>query len=171
MSLSALPRRSMPKPGAPQQLSAGCLGHPADPVYEHRIARRRLEPQPDRHMLVAEVDSEVVGSLGLTVPPGMRRRHAGQIWMAVRDDHQGEGIGRALMESAVELADRWLNLRRLELEVFVGNEPAIALYRKLGFEIEGTLKEFAFRDGSYADVYAMARLRPGQPAKEDTLTP
>jgi putative acetyltransferase len=79
--------------------------------------------------------------------------------MAVRDDFQGKGIGSALMVSAIELADRWLNLRRLELKVFDDNEPAIALYKKFGFEIEGTLRDFAFRDGRYADVLAMARLR------------
>ena len=34
-----------------------------------------------------------------------------------------------------------------------------ALYKKLGFEIEGTHRKFAFREGEYADCYAMARVR------------
>jgi L-phenylalanine/L-methionine N-acetyltransferase len=39
--------------------------------------------------------------------------------------------------------------------------PAIALYRKFGFEVEGTRRCDAFRDGKYVDLFAMARLQPG----------
>jgi putative acetyltransferase len=79
--------------------------------------------------------------------------------MGVRDDWQGKGAGTALVQAAVDLADKWLNLERLELDVYTDNEPAVRLYKKFGFVIEGTLARFAFRDGRYADVYAMARLR------------
>jgi len=79
--------------------------------------------------------------------------------MAVRDDWQGKGVGTALMQAAIDLADNWLNLTRLELEVFVENTPAIRLYEKCGFTVEGTLVDFAFRDGQYVDTYIMARLR------------
>jgi putative acetyltransferase len=76
----------------------------------------------------------------------------------VGDDWQGKGIGTALMRAAIELVGKWLNLTRLELTVFTDNERAIALYRKFGFEIEGTLRKYAFRDGQFADVYTMARV-------------
>ena len=58
-----------------------------------------------------------------------------------------------------QLADRWLNLSRLELHVYIDNEPALRLYKKLGFEIEGTHKKYAFRDGAYVDSHSMARVR------------
>jgi putative acetyltransferase len=67
-------------------------------------------------------------------------------------------VGTALMEAGIDLAENWLNLRRIELEVFVDNTPAIKLYEKRGFEIEGTLHDYAFRDGEYVDSYIMARL-------------
>jgi putative acetyltransferase len=79
--------------------------------------------------------------------------------MAVRDDRQGMGVGTALMEAALDLADNWLGLTRLELEVYTDNQAGIALYRKFGFEVEGTLRRFAFRGGEYVDAYSMARLR------------
>ena len=131
--------------------------------------RKRLAEPPEGFFgLVACVEAEVVGHLGLeTFPLRVRRRHAGRLGMAVRDDWQGKGVGTALMQAAIEWADNWLNLRRLELEVFTDNEPAIRLYKKFGFVIEGTLAEYAFRDGQYADVYAMARLRShGSPEGE-----
>ncbi len=101
-----------------------------------------------------------MGELGLiTFPNSPRRRHAAKLGMSVRDDWQGKGIGRALMQAAVDMADKWLNILRLELEVYTDNEPAVGLYKKYGFVTEGTLKCFAFRDGRYVDVYAMARMR------------
>lgn len=125
--------------------------------------RKRLaEPPEGLYSLVACVENEVVGTLGLeTFPNRPRRRHVGGIGMAVRDDWQGKGIGTALMQAAVDMADKWLNLLRLELEVYVDNEPAIKLYKKFGFVVEGTGKLADFRDGKYEDIYMMARLRPG----------
>jgi len=67
-------------------------------------------------------------------------------------------VGTALMLAAIELADKWLNLRRLELEVYTDNEAAIHIYKKFGFDIEGKQVDFAFRDGQYVDVFTMARL-------------
>lgn len=124
--------------------------------------RKRLsEPPEGLFSLVACVENnEVVGQLGLhTNPNRPRRRHVGQIGMAVRDDWQGKGVGTALMEAAIGLADKWLDLRRLELEVYTDNIPAIRLYEKFGFRIEGTMAAYAFRDGQYVDTYLMARLR------------
>lgn len=124
--------------------------------------RKRLAaPAEGFYALVACAEGEVVGNLGLhTFPARPRRRHAGSLGMAVRDDWQGRGVGTALVAAAVELADDWLGLHRLELEVFRDNAPAIRLYRSFGFEIEGTLRDFALRDGRLCDALAMARLRP-----------
>lgn len=125
--------------------------------------RKRLsEPEPGLYLLLACDESDVVGMVGLhTHPQTPRRAHAGFIGMAVRDDWQGKGVGTALLQAVLELADRWLNLTRLELNVFTDNEAAVRLYRKFGFETEGTLRQFAFRDGQFVDAYAMGRLRPG----------
>jgi putative acetyltransferase len=102
----------------------------------------------------------VVGNLGLETHPNRPRiRHAGSLGMAVRDDWQGKGVGTALMGAALDLADNWLNLRRIELSVYVDNSAAVALYKRFGFEIEGTHRRYAFRDGEYVDAYSMARIR------------
>lgn len=132
------------------------LPHPSVETW-----RRRLTEAGDGiFMLVAAAGDRVVGNLGIhTFTQIARRRHAGMIGMAVHDEWQGRGVGSALMGAAVDLADRWLNLTRLELEVFVDNERGIRLYERFGFEREGTLRNYAFRDGVYVDAYVMARLR------------
>ena len=98
----------------------------------------RLTHPPDgTYALVAVADTQVVGMLGLhTFPLQPRRRHAATLGIGVHDNWHSRGVGTALMKAAVELADNWLNLHRLELEVYVDNEPAIGLYRRFGFEVE-----------------------------------
>lgn len=133
------------------------LPYPSRDYWRKRIT----DTDNGSYNLVAVVGGRVVGMLGLhTFPQRPRRRHAGVIGISVADEWQGKGVGAALMRAGVDLADNWLNLHRLELEVYTDNESAIRLYEKFGFKHEGTLREHAFRDGQYVDSAVMARLRP-----------
>jgi L-phenylalanine/L-methionine N-acetyltransferase len=132
------------------------LPFPSEELWKKRLS----EPPEHVYGLVACLEGKVVGHAALMLSPRFRRRdHVASIGMAVHDEWQRRGVGMALMNALVELADKWLNLTRLELTVYTDNEPALRLYKKLGFEIEGTHKKFAFRDGAYVDSYCMARIR------------
>ena len=132
------------------------------PFQSLDVWRKRLAERSDNHYaLVATVSGEVVGNLGLTRLTRARRAHVGEIGMAVRDAWQGKGVGSALMRAALDLADNWLGLWRLELTVHADNERALALYRKFGFEIEGTHRAYALRNGVYVDTHSMARIVEG----------
>lgn len=137
------------------------LPYPSRETWRRRLA----EPGEGDYYLVAEVGGEVVGMISVhTFPNRPRRRHAGAVGISVRDEWQGRGVGAALMRAGIDLADNWLNLTRLELEVYTDNEAAVRLYERFGFEREGTLRQYALRDGRLVDSYAMARLRPGAAA-------
>ncbi len=110
--------------------------------------------------LVAEVDGLLVGQLSLHMEPNPRRKHVACIGMGVRDDWAGKGVGSALLGAALEMADNWLNLQRVELTVYTDNQGALALYRKFGFVEEGLARGYAFRQGEYVDALYMARIRP-----------
>jgi L-phenylalanine/L-methionine N-acetyltransferase len=131
------------------------------PFPSEEMWKKRLESMTEGvYALVACIDGEVVAMGGFDLfTKSPRRAHAGYIGLAVHDKWQSKGVGTALMRALIDLADKWLNLSRIELTVFTDNEPAIKLYKKLGFVIEGTHKKYAFRDGEYADCYAMARVR------------
>jgi L-phenylalanine/L-methionine N-acetyltransferase len=138
---------------------AGTLQLPYPSLEQWR--ERLVAPAAGTYNLVAVAGDRVVGMLGLhTFPNKPRRQHAGAIGIGVHDDWHGKGVGTSLLRAAVEMADKWLNLTRLELEVYTDNEPAIRLYERFGFEREGRLRQYAFRDGRYVDSYLMARLRP-----------
>lgn len=112
------------------------------------------------YILVACAGEQVAGVLGLSTMPQMRCRHIAHIGpVAVAEDWQGCGVGSALMRAAIDLADNWLNLVRLDLLVYPDNTGAIALYRKFGFEKEGTRRALAIRAGTFVDADMMARVR------------
>ncbi|MDR6982962.1 putative acetyltransferase [Rheinheimera pacifica] len=111
--------------------------------------------------LVAEVEGKVIGQLGLQVCQSPRRRHVAELGMGVSEEYQGQGIGSALLRSALEMADNWLNIRRMELTVYTSNEAAIALYERFGFEVEAELTDFAFQYGNYVNALCMARINTG----------
>ncbi|WP_088372852.1 GNAT family N-acetyltransferase [Photorhabdus luminescens] len=108
--------------------------------------------------LVACIDGQIVGQIGIEICQNLRRRHVATFGMGVHVDYQGQGVGSELMETMLDMCDNWLNIERIELEVYTDNDAAIALYKKFGFEIEGTAKHHAFRNGRYADAYYMSRI-------------
>ena len=131
------------------------------PLPSKELWRKRLAETPESDfMLVACIGDEIVGNAGLHAMRQQRRAHAMHLGLAVRDDRTGRGVGSALLEAIVGIADGWLPAFRLELTVYTDNAAAIALYRKFGFEIEGTHKAYALRDGRYVDAHCMARIKP-----------
>lgn len=135
------------------------LPHPAVELWEERLKQR----DPDHVMLVAIYDGTLVGTAGLHPEKNARRRHVAGIGMGVADSFSGRGIGTALLAELLSMADNWLGLARLELTVYSDNAAAIHLYSKFGFDIEGTHKAYALRNGVYVDAHCMARLHPRQP--------
>lgn len=135
----------------------GTLQMPYPSLHTWQV--RGAEEPAGMTRLVACLDDRVVGNIAIWSPTPPRRRHVGEVAMAVHDRWQGKGCGTALLRAALDLADDWMGLSRIELQVFTDNEAGRRLYEACGFEIEGTLRRFALRAGEYADVYAMARLR------------
>lgn len=137
---------------------AGTLQLPWPPK---ELWRKRLAEFPEKDFFLLACEGErVVGNAGLHCFAQARRAHAMHLGMTVHRDFRGRGVGSALMQALVDLADGWLPVTRLELTVYTDNAAAIALYRKFGFEIEGTHKAYALRDGRYVDAHCMARIRP-----------
>ena len=134
------------------------LGLPSERVQHSIDGFQRFGPGDHIFVAVLE-DGTVIGSAGLTVCSNPRMRHVGTLGMLVHTDFQDQGIGTALMKTVLELADNWLMLRRVELEVYADNQRAVRLYEKFGFETEGRKREAAVKNGTYVDLRVMARLR------------
>jgi putative acetyltransferase len=132
------------------------------PFRSQAFQRQRLETgDRGRPHLGAVIDGKLIGDIMLIKAANERRAHAATFGMCVHDAYQGRGAGSALLGALLELTDRWLDIRRMELTVWADNARAIGLYEKHGFEREGLHRAYAFRDGAFVDALAMARLRAG----------
>ncbi len=109
-------------------------------------------------VLVAELDGQVVGWGKMNHPTELAA--SDHVWhvtgLAVDPEFEGRGAGAALVEALVEEA-RARGGRRVTLRVFGPNARAQRLYERLGFELEGVLREeFLVGDGEYVDDHLMA---------------
>jgi putative acetyltransferase len=130
------------------------------PSQELWLAEKRVENRPPGyHRLVAELAGQVVGTISIGISQNPRMNRSAHLGMMVAPEFWGLGIGSRLMAAILDLADNWLNLRRVELEVHTDNPAAIHLYEKFGFEIEGTKRFHTFGDGRWTNTYLMARLK------------
>ncbi|MCW4024843.1 MAG: GNAT family N-acetyltransferase [Candidatus Bathyarchaeota archaeon] len=82
-------------------------------------------------------------------------QHKGCLAITVHDDYQNIGIGTALLQHLIGVA-KSRGLKKVWLTVNVDNERALNLYRKLGFEVEGTLRKETYYEGRYTDEFRMA---------------
>lgn len=115
------------------------------------------------HQFVAVAKNElgeeiIIGTAGLNVYENHRLRHSGTMGIMVHKDYQNKGVGTALMNALIDIADNWLMLVRVELTVFSDNEKAIHLYKKFGFEPEGVKRLAAIRNGKYENEILMTRI-------------
>ena len=128
--------------------------HPSEQMWLERLTAR-----PGIKQLVACIDGIVVGHLTIDVQQRPRRSHVADFGICVDSRWKNRGVASALMREMIEMCDNWLRVDRIELTVFVDNAPAIKVYKKYGFEIEGTGKKYALRNGEYVDAYYMARVK------------
>ena len=102
---------------------------------EYYAAFDAITTDPRTRLLVLEVQQRVVGTLQLTFLPGLSRRGAERAQIeAVRiaDDMRGHGLGRVLMESAIEQA-RDHGCRLVQLTTDLRRDQAHRFYESLGF--------------------------------------
>jgi RimJ/RimL family protein N-acetyltransferase len=136
------------------------LGTLQFPLMPRAVWDNRLQQSLQHHTLMIAASGErLVGMIGILGVSNSRMQHIRSLFMAVHQDFQGQGVGQRLLQAALDLCDGPLQVRRVDLSVFIDNARALALYQKFGFIIEGRLRCNAFRDGHYVDAYAMARVR------------
>ena len=104
---------------------------------------------------VALVDNNIVGWTDIIPHQKELIKHVGLLGIGVVAEHRKNGIGRELLAHTINHAKE-VGLKRLELEVFANNSTAIALYKQLGFEHEGTKRNARYINDHYEDVCIMS---------------
>nr|WP_275577712.1 GNAT family N-acetyltransferase [Virgibacillus halotolerans] len=119
---------------------------------------KRIEQKENSTILVAEKDNnKLVGFLMAVGGNAKRNKHSAYIVIGILKDYRGKGIGTNLFEGLEQWAFNH-NIHRLELTVVTRNKAGLSLYKKMGFEIEGTKRHSLFIDGEFVDEYDMSKL-------------
>lgn len=123
-----------------------------------KTAERYKTHSPGIQRLVAADGEQAIGMISLHGSANPRLAHAAGLGMMVHPAYWGQGVGTALMAKILDLADNWLNLKRVDLDVNSDNPPAIGLYKKFGFVMEGQKQYHTYGSGRWAHSYFMARI-------------
>lgn len=106
---------------------------------------------------MVEADEEIVGLLHCEGSSDLFTRHNVTLSVWLRADYRGKGIGTQLISDGLVWARSKPYVRRVELEVFADNEPAIQFYERMGFLTEGWRVRAYFIDNHYVDTYLMSQ--------------
>lgn len=101
-------------------------------------------------------NDRVVGWCDVFPMSNPRQSHRGGLGMGLVPEFRGKGIGGKLLKAVLNHAKSF-GLEKVELHVYTSNEPAIALYKKFGFEQEGLIRKYRKLDGQYFDCLAMGK--------------
>lgn len=131
-----------------------------------------IHDQTERRFVVV-CEGKNAGLVELVEIDHVHRRAEFQIVIA--PDHQGKGLARRAAILAMDYGFGVLNLHKIFLVVDKDNEKAIHIYEKLGFEVEGVLREEFFINGQYRDVTRMCLFQQdylrSRPKTESMVTP
>lgn len=126
-------------------------------IREQRDEIREILSIPNQTILIVEDRDQLVAWLAAYGGGYERNAHSVTIGIGVMQAYQHRGLGTQLFERMETWA--WeRKIRRLELLVAATNKPAIGLYRKMGFQIEGTKRDSYRMNGEFINEYLMAKL-------------
>lgn len=137
----------------------GLLASRPDEIDDDAVRKTifELNERGRGNYLVAEQAGAVIGHAFLEPLLLAVTSHVVRLTIAVHDGHQGQGVGRALMEELLRWARSTPQVEKVELQVRSSNERAIALYRSLGFVEEGRkTKRLKIGTNEYLDDVYMA---------------
>ncbi len=107
--------------------------------------------------IVIEVNKKIVGHAFLAPLKPATAAHVVDLTLAVHEEYQGKGYGKALLAYLIEWAKSNPEIEKIRLHVRSSNLNAILLYKKFGFVVEGvSVKFIKLSSDSYLDNIAMA---------------
>ena len=111
-------------------------------------------PGWQRWFLALAADERVIGHVDLKGDGLQTGSHRTTLGIGIERSHRGAGLGRRLMQTAIDFSREQPGLDWLELHAFGHNAPGLSLYRSLGFEEIGRVRDrFRIREQRIDDVH------------------
>jgi RimJ/RimL family protein N-acetyltransferase len=125
------------------------------PYTRERLERGWLSNLQNIIAIVAFYNDKIVGDARIFKFPHPRRRGTCDLAIYLHQDFHNVGLGTAMLTKLIELAKKD-RLHRIGLSVVADSKLAVHLYQKLGFKIEGVMKDaYLGEDGKYHDELVM----------------
>ncbi|WP_245959373.1 GNAT family N-acetyltransferase [Neobacillus piezotolerans] len=125
-------------------------------IDQHEEWIKRLTNSEREALFVAERDGEIAGFIMFQSPDRKRAAHTGTFGIMISKEHRDQGLGKLLLKTLLDWAEKHPLIEKVSLAVFSTNERAIALYKKFGFIEEGRkVNEVKFGENEYADDILM----------------
>lgn len=128
-----------------------------NPTLEEEEGWIKMHDQANSLLLITTYENEILSIFNATGFQNQKMKHIAVLGISVVEDWRGLGLGNILFEQLIRWAKNNTELEILVLEVFSGNTKAIDLYKKYGFVIDGTRKNY-FKEstGEYNDDVFMS---------------
>lgn len=128
-----------------------------DEYWQNQL--KKFQVAEEDSMWFAEVSNELIGLSGWYRSNTEKLRHAASIYAVyIKPAFRGKGIAKKLIKKVMEELQTKPEIIRFDLNVNTKNANAVELYKKLGFEIVGTLHKEMYIDGEYYDEYEMEKM-------------
>jgi L-amino acid N-acyltransferase YncA len=128
------------------------------PTLDEMFARRQASSDSNLPYLVAQVGSEILGfTYAVAYRPRPAYRFTVEDSVYVAEGFGGQGIGSALLGDLIVRCERGSWRRMVAIVGDIGNSASIALHRRFGFELVGTLRSVGFKRGCWVDTPILQR--------------
>jgi diamine N-acetyltransferase len=119
-----------------------------------------LESDGDETKKLFVIDSPDRKPIGIIVINNIKWEYRNcEIGIAIYDrNNRQKGYGKDAVSTAVDFCFKEMNIHLVYLRVDEDNIPAIKLYKSLGFEQEGFLRDRCFKNGKYSNVIIMSKI-------------
>ncbi|WP_430509199.1 GNAT family N-acetyltransferase [Gottfriedia solisilvae] len=124
-------------------------------LEEYKTSLTNSKEQQNTIILLVTLNEQIISIASIHSSQAARTKHVGTLGIVIKKEYWGLQLGNSLMEYLIDWSKQNTITRKIQLTCNEDNTKAIRLYKKLGFEIEGIIKEDTFIDGRYYHTVLM----------------
>lgn len=146
----------------PEVIAGLFLNVPLSNWDETKWFEKLADRSPEERPLAIEVKNKDdqwihIGNIGLEMFEWTNRQAEFGIFIG-KKEYWNKGLGFKAIQLILKHGFETLNLNRIYLKVYETNLPAINLYKKIGFVLEGKLRQSLYKNNQYFDIFIMSML-------------
>ncbi len=129
----------------------------ADDLLNMSETRVYPDGMPTEMVFRIEKDNAIIGEVRLKNLRWFNRK--AELSIIIHKEQQGQGFGKEVLEYLIDYAFNKMNLHRLEAEALEFNEASVLMLEKIGFQLEGRLREAKYHNDKYWDILRYGLLK------------